>query len=95
MERKYAMSAEHGIRKALFADRGKRGPLVSLFVPRSAFRVPRFLSRFHRDEEGGVLEYALVFAFVALPMLLLVEYLLEVLSDYFGLIAYYVTWPFL
>ncbi|MCX5674633.1 MAG: hypothetical protein NTX87_06460 [Planctomycetota bacterium] len=42
-----------------------------------------------------MLEYALVFAFVALPMLLLVEYLLEVLSDYFGLIAYYVTLPFL
>jgi Flp pilus assembly pilin Flp len=89
------MRAEHGIRKALFADRGKRGPLVSGFVPRSALRVPSVLSRFHRDERGGMLEYALVFAFVAVPMIFLMEYLLEVLSDYFGLIAYYVTWPFL
>jgi Flp pilus assembly pilin Flp len=95
MERKYAMSAEHGIRKALFADRGNHEPLVSLFVPRSAFRVPSFLSRLHRDERGGMLEYVMVFAFVAVPLIFLMEYMLEVLSDYFGLIAYYVTWPFL
>ena len=69
----------------------RRWPQGTAWLARARARV----ARFHRDEEGGVLEYALVFAFVALPMLLLVEYLLEVLSDYFGLIAYYVTWPFL
>ena len=53
------------------------------------------LTRFHRDQEGGLLEYALVFAFVVVPLIFLLEYMLEVLSDYFGLIAYYVTWPFL
>jgi len=75
----------------------KTGPAaLPLSVGHSAFFILHSaFTRFHRDEEGGVLEYALVFAFVALPMLLLVEYLLEVLSDYFGLIAYYVTWPFL
>jgi Flp pilus assembly pilin Flp len=70
------------------ATRGRR---LSLRLGRAAARVRRF----HRDERGGMLEYALVFAFVAVPMIFLMEYLLEVLSDYFGLIAYYVTWPFL
>jgi Flp pilus assembly pilin Flp len=53
------------------------------------------LVRLHRDQRGGMLDYAMVFAFVAIPMTFLVEYLFEALSDYFGLIAYYVTWPFL
>jgi Flp pilus assembly pilin Flp len=52
-------------------------------------------TRFHRDQRGGMLEYAMVFAFVAVPLVFLLEYMLEILSDYFGLIAYYVTWPFL
>ena len=51
--------------------------------------------RLHRDQQGGMLEYAMVFAFVAVPLIFLLEYMLEILSDYFGLLAYYVTWPFL
>jgi len=56
---------------------------------------PSPVARLHRDQEGGLLEYAMVFAFVAVPLVFLLEYMLEVLSDYFGLLAYYVTWPFL
>jgi len=52
-------------------------------------------ARLHRDQQGGMLDYAMVFAFVAVPLIFLLEYMLEVLSDYFGLLAYYVTWPFL
>ena len=58
-------------------------------------RAPSPVARLHRDERGGLLEYAMVFAFVAVPLIFLLEYMLEILSDYFGLIAYYVTWPFL
>jgi hypothetical protein len=56
---------------------------------------PSPLARLHRDQRGGMLDYAMVFAFVAVPLVFLLEYMLEVLSDYFGLLAYYVTWPFL
>jgi Flp pilus assembly protein TadG len=58
-------------------------------------RPARALGRLHRDQRGDMLDYAMVFAFVALPLLLLVQKLLEVIADYFGMIAYYVTWPFL
>ena len=53
------------------------------------------LRRFHRDQQGALLDYAMVFAFVAVPMIFLIQKLFEVLSDYFAMIAYYVTWPFL
>ena len=53
------------------------------------------LARFHRDERGDMLDYALVFAFIAIPLMLLFDRLFDVLADYFGMIAYYVTWPFL
>jgi len=56
---------------------------------------PSPLARLHRDQQGGMLEYVMVFAFVAVPLIFLLEYMLEILSDYFGLLAYYVTWPFL
>jgi len=75
----------------MLPDGSTRGSRLRRWTGRAAGA----LRRFHRDEEGGVLEYALVFAFVAVPMIFLMEYLLEVMSDYFGLIAYYVTWPFL
>jgi len=53
------------------------------------------LRRLHRDERGDLFDYALVFAFIAIPLLLLVERLFTILSDYFAMIAYYVTWPFI
>lgn len=63
--------------------------------------------RFHRDEAGGMLEYAMVFAMVAVPLMVpfipvdggerlsVLEMLFQVLSDYFAMIAFYVSWPFL
>ena len=58
-------------------------------------RAPGPLLRLHRDEQGGMLDYVMIIAAVGIPLFMLLEYLLEALSDYFGLIAYYVTWPFL
>jgi len=54
------------------------------------------LARFHRDERGAaMLEYGLVLAAVAVPILGLFVKLFEVLSDYFGMIAFFVSWPFI
>jgi len=53
------------------------------------------LRRFHRDERGELLEYAMVFACVVVPLMFLFERLFEVLSDYFSMIAFFVSWPFL
>ncbi len=51
--------------------------------------------RFHRDQRGAMLDYVLVLAvFVPLAVFVIAK-LFEVLSDYFGMIAFYVTWPFL
>ena len=50
---------------------------------------------FHRDEEGGLLEYGMVFAFIALPLIFLFDKMFDILSDYFGMIAFFVTWPFI
>jgi len=51
--------------------------------------------RFHRSERGAMLDYVLVLGvFVPLAVFVIVK-LFEVLSDYFGMIAFYVTWPFL
>jgi hypothetical protein len=58
-------------------------------------RAPGPLARLHRDQQGGMLDYVMIIAAVGIPLFMLLEYLLEALSDYFGLIAYYVTWPFL
>ena len=74
----------------------KARPHASLGILHFAFNILHSaVARLHRDERGGALEYVMVFAFVAVPLIFLMEYMLEVLSDYFGLIAYYVTWPFL
>jgi len=62
---------------------------------RRAGRAAGSLVRFHRDERGNMLEYAMVFAFIAVPMLFLFERLFEILCDYFGMIAFFVTWPFI
>jgi Flp pilus assembly pilin Flp len=53
------------------------------------------LARLHRDQQGGLLEYAMVFGFIAVPLLFLFDRLFEVLSDYFSMIAFYASWPFL
>ncbi|MFO8013692.1 MAG: hypothetical protein R6X20_10355 [Phycisphaerae bacterium] len=54
------------------------------------------LARFHRDERGaGMLEYGLVFAAVAVPVMALFVKLFDVLADYFGMIAFFVSWPFI
>ena len=51
--------------------------------------------RFHRDQRGAMLHYVLVLAvFVPLMFFVFVK-LFQVLSDYFGMIAFYVSWPFL
>lgn len=53
------------------------------------------VARFHRDERGAMLDYVLVLG-VFLPLaVFVIAKLFEVLSDYFGMIAFYVTWPFL
>jgi hypothetical protein len=68
----------------------KTGPAaLPLSVGHSAF------ARLHRDERGGMVDYAMIIGAIGIPLFVLLEYMLEVLSDYFGLIAYYVTWPFL
>ena len=51
--------------------------------------------RFHRDERGGMLEYAMVFTAIAVFLLALFYKLFDVLTDYFGMIAFFVTWPFI
>ena len=53
------------------------------------------VARFHRDQDGAMLDYVLVLGvFVPLAVFVIAK-LFEVLSDYFGMIAFYVTWPFL
>ena len=53
------------------------------------------IRRFHRDRRGGALDYVMVLAFVGIPLIMLMDKLFQILSDYFAMIAYYVTWPFL
>ena len=58
-------------------------------------RLARAARRFHRDQRGGALDYVMVLAFVGIPLIMLMDKLFQILSDYFAMIAYYVTWPFL
>ena len=61
-------------------------------------RRPAFapLGRLHRDERGAaMLEYAMVFTVIALMLMLLFYKMFHVLTDYFGMIAFFVTWPFI
>ena len=53
------------------------------------------IRRFHRDERGDALEYALVLLVFALPIVALMDTLKDILRDYFSMIAFYVGWPFL
>jgi hypothetical protein len=65
-----------------------------------------FWARLHRDETGGMLDYMMVFAFFAImlfaplwpvdgQMVSIPGMLWDILSDYFSMIAFYVSWPFL
>jgi Flp pilus assembly pilin Flp len=59
-------------------------------------RLGRLLVRLHHDEQGyTLLDYAMVFGFVTIPLILLFGKMFQVISTYFSMIAYYVTWPFL
>ncbi len=73
---------------------GKRGRnAVRRGLTRLAHRAG--LARLHRDERGGALEYVMVMGAIAVPLMALSEAIFQVLSDYFGMIAFYVSWPFL
>jgi Flp pilus assembly pilin Flp len=59
-------------------------------------RWARRIRRLHRDERGyTMLDYVLVFAFIALPLILLFGKMFDIIASYFSMVAYYVTWPFL
>jgi Flp pilus assembly pilin Flp len=60
-----------------------------------AGRAAEAVAAFHRDERGDLLEYALVFTAISVPLLALMYRLFDILSDYFGMIAFYVSWPFI
>ena len=52
--------------------------------------------RLHRDERGAaMLEYTLVFGVIGLMLMALFYRMFHVLTDYFGMIAFFVTWPFI
>ena len=55
----------------------------------------RALQRFHRDQRGDMLEYVLVLAAFAIPLGALIRLLMDVLSDFFAMIAFHIGWPFL
>jgi len=49
----------------------------------------------HRDERGGMADYAMVLG-VAIPIAVFVVLkLFDVLADYFGMIAFFASWPFI
>ena len=58
-------------------------------------RVTAELRHFHRDQRGDALEYALVVAVFALPMIVLMERIKDILTDYYSMIAFFLGWPFL
>ena len=55
----------------------------------------RALRRFHRDQRGDMLEYLLILAGFAIPLAALIRLLMDVLSDFFAMIAFHIGWPFL
>lgn len=55
----------------------------------------RRLCRFHRDQKGATIDYVLILGVFCVPIIVLLFKLFEVLADYFGMIAFYVSWPFL
>jgi Flp pilus assembly pilin Flp len=62
----------------------------------SGRRLARTLARLHRDERGyTMLDYAMVFGFVVVPLILLFGKMFELITAYFSMIGFYATWPFL
>ena len=53
------------------------------------------VARLHRDERGAMLDYVMVLVVIVPLVFFVFQKLFEVLSDYFGMIAFYVSWPFL
>jgi Flp pilus assembly pilin Flp len=53
------------------------------------------LARLHRDERGGMLDYVMIIAAIAIPVIALYGRMFQIISDYFGMIAFYVSWPFI
>jgi Flp pilus assembly pilin Flp len=59
-------------------------------------RLARALARLHRDQRGyTMLDYAMVFGFIVVPMILLFGKMFQIIAAYFSMIGFYVTWPFL
>ena len=55
-----------------------------------------WLVRLHRNERGyTMLDYAMVFSFISVPLVLVFWKMFSIISEYFSMIAFYVTWPFL
>jgi hypothetical protein len=71
-----------------------RGALIGA-IRRGGGAFARGAAHFHRNERGAMLDYLLVMAAIVIPLFFAFGKLFEVLSDYFGMIAFYVTWPFL
>jgi len=55
----------------------------------------RLHARLHADQRGAALDYVLVLGVIAVCVMALFDRLFMILMDYFGMIAYYVSWPFL
>ena len=53
------------------------------------------LRRFHRDQRGDALEYVVVLAVFALPLMALAGKIADILKDYFAMMSFYIGWPFL
>jgi len=51
--------------------------------------------RFNRDQRGEMLEYLLVLAAFAIPLIALIQLLMDVLRDFYSMIAFHTGWPFL
>lgn len=55
----------------------------------------RAVQRFSRDQRGEMLEYMLVLAAFAIPLIALIQLLMDVLRDFYSMIAFHIGWPFL
>ena len=55
----------------------------------------RALRRFHRNQRGDALEYLLVLAAFAIPLIALLQVLTDILRDFYSMIAFHIGWPFL
>ena len=58
-------------------------------------RVARQVARFYRDDRGSALEYLLVMAVFVIPLSFLLLPMTQILADYFQMVAFHVSWPFL